>query len=85
MANNCRVARDVKCSSCGAQGHIQSACGPGKARSTEESPNNETLAIEYQQQLHQYQQPAPGADHAQANVAHASVIQVHNFWPTPPL
>ena len=25
MANNCRVAKDVKCRSCGAQGHIQSA------------------------------------------------------------
>ena len=51
-ANNCRVAQDVKCRSCGAQGHIQSACGPGKARSTEEAPSNDTLAIEYQQQLH---------------------------------
>ena len=78
MANNCRVARDVKCPSCGAQGHIQSACGPGKARATEEAPvGGDTLAIEYQQQLHQCQQP----DNAQANVAYAR--QGHNSWPTP--
>ena len=81
MANNCRVAKDVKCRSCGAQGHIQSACGPGKARATEEAPapGGDALAIEYQQQVHQYQQQ----DNAQANVAHAR--QGHNSWPTPPL
>ena len=38
MANNCMVAKDVKCQSCREQGHIQSACGPEKARSTEEAP-----------------------------------------------
>ena len=47
MANNCSVAKDVKCRSCGAQGHIQSACGPGKARTTEEAPGKDALAIEY--------------------------------------
>ena len=80
MANNCRVAKDVKCRSCGAQGHIQSACGPGKARATEEAPasGGDALAIEYQQ-VHQYQHQ----DSAQANVAHAR--QGHNSWPTPPL
>ena len=79
MANNCRVAKDVKCRSCGAQGHIQSACGPGKDRSTEEAPGKDTLAKEYQH--YQHQQPA-GPDYAQANVAMA---QGHNSWPTPPL
>ena len=39
-------ARDVKCRSCGAKGHIQLACGPGEARSTEEAPSSDTLAIE---------------------------------------
>ena len=42
MANNCRVAKDVMCQSCGAQGHIQSAYGPEKARSTEESAPGKT-------------------------------------------
>ena len=80
MANNCRVAKNVKCRSCGTQGHIQSACGPGKARATEEAPaGSDTLAIEYQQQVHQYQQQ----ENAQANVAHAR--QGHNSLPTPPL
>ena len=80
MANNCRVAKDVKCRSCGAQGHIQSACGPGKARATEEAPaGSDTLAIEYQQQVHQCQQQ----ENAQANVAHDR--QGHNSRPTPPL
>ena len=31
MANNCKVAKDVKCRTCNAQGHIQSACSQGKA------------------------------------------------------
>ena len=48
MTNSFRVAKDVKCRSCGAQGHIQSACGPGKARATEEAPGKDALAIEYQ-------------------------------------
>ena len=52
-----------------------------KARSTEEAPGGDPLAIEYQQQLHQYQQS--GSDNAQANVAHAH--QGHNSWPSPPL
>ena len=80
MANNCRVAKDVKCCSCGAEGHIQSACGPGKARATEEAPGKDALAIEYQSQ--QYPQNASGQDYAQANMA---VAQGHNSWPTPPL
>ena len=50
MANNCRVAKDVKRRSSGAQGHNQLACGPGKARATEEAPGKDTLAIEYQNQ-----------------------------------
>ena len=75
MANNCRVAKDVKCRSCGAQGHIQLACGTGKACSTEEgAPGKDTLAIEYQQQ---YQQPA-AADYAQANVAHTSIGGIYS-------
>ena len=63
MANNCRVAKNVKCQSCGAQGHIQLACGPGKARSTEEALRKDTLAIEYQQQYQQQQ--AAGTDYTQ--------------------
>ena len=59
MADNSRVARDVKYRSCGAQGHIQLICGQGKARSIEESLNNDMLAIKYQQKLHQYQQSTP--------------------------
>ena len=51
MANNCKVAKDVKCRICNAQGHIQSARGQGKAHSAEDSPQIgfETLALEYQQ------------------------------------
>ena len=79
-ANNCRVAKDVKCRSCGAQGHIQSACGPGKACATEEAPGKDALAFEYESQ--QYPQSASGQDYAQANMA---VAQGHNSWPTPPL
>ena len=37
MANNCKGAKDVKCRTCNAQGHIQSACGQGKARFAEGS------------------------------------------------
>ena len=37
MANNCKVAKDVKCRICNTQGHIQRACSQGKARSAEES------------------------------------------------
>ena len=81
MTNNCRVAKDVKCRSCGAQGNIQSACGPGKVRATEETPGKNSLAIEYQNQQY-LQQHTPGQDYAQANVAMA---QGHNSWPTPPL
>ena len=50
MANNCKVAKDVKYRSCNAPGHIQSACLQGKARSAEEtSPQvgSDTLALEY--------------------------------------
>ena len=32
MANNCKVAKVVKCRTCNAQGHIQNACGQDKAR-----------------------------------------------------
>ena len=81
MANSCRIAKDVKCRSCGAQGHIQWACGPGKARATEEALGKDALAIKYQSQQYQ-QQGASGQDYAQANVAMA---QGHNSWPTPPL
>ena len=79
MANNCRVAKDVKCRSCGAQGHIQSSCGTGKAR--EEAPGKDALAIEYQGQ-HYPQQGIPGQEYAQANMAMA---QGHNSRPTPTL
>ena len=81
MANNCKVAKDVKCQSCGARGHIQSACGTGKARATEEAPGKDTLAIEYQGQQYP-QQGVPGQEYVQANMAMA---QGHNSWPTPPL
>ena len=50
MSNSFRIAKHVKCSSGGAQGHIQLACGPGKARATEEAPGKDALAIKYQSQ-----------------------------------
>ena len=62
MANNCKVAKDVKCCLCNAYGHIQSVWGQGKARSTDEGlpSGNKTLALEYQQ--------PQVSDYVQANV-----------------
>ena len=83
MANNCKVAKDVKCRICNTQGHIQSACSQGKARSAEESqqvgPSDATLALEYQQpQVGEYSA-------AQANVICAATQQGNNSRPTPPM
>ena len=83
MANNCRVAKDVKCRICNTQGHIQSACSQGKAQSPEESQqvgnNDVTLALEYQQpQLEEYSA-------AQVNVIRAATQQGNDSWPTPPM
>ena len=81
MANNCKVAKDVKCRSCNAPGHIQSDCLQGKARSAEESSpqvGSKTVALEYQQpQTVEY--PS-----AQVNVIRTAQ-QGNNSWPTPPM
>ena len=76
-----KVAEDVKCLLCNAQGRIQSACSQGEARSAEECPpsGTETLALEYQQQ-----QPVEYAN-AQANIIRAATKQGNNSWPTPPM
>ena len=54
MANNCSVAKDVKCKKCNAVGHTQAACvASGQARATDDHTptapqNNPSLALEYQ-------------------------------------
>ena len=54
MANNCSVAKDIKCKRCNGTGHTQAACvvsGQARAtddRSTQNSQNNASLALEYQ-------------------------------------
>ena len=72
----------MKCRTCNAQGHIQSACSQGKARSAEESlqvGSDATLALEYQQpQVGEYSA-------AQANVICAPTQQGNNSWHTPPM
>ena len=81
MANACKVAKDVKCCSCNAPGHIQSACLPGKARSAEETippMGSDTLALEYQQP-----QTVEYSSGAQVNVIQQQ--QGNNSWPTPPM
>ena len=67
-ANNCKVAKDVKCRMCSAQGHIQSACDQGKAQSEEENGGGkDSLALEYQQpQVTEY---------SQVNVAQVALAQ----------
>ena len=79
MANNYKVAKDVKCCLCNAQGHIQDTCSHGKARSAQESSpsGSETLALEYQQQI--------PAEYAQANIIRAASQQGNNSWPTQPM
>ena len=81
MANNCKVAKDVKCRTCNSQGHIQSACGQGKARSAEECSTigSKTLALEYQQpQAVEYL-------NAEANIIRAATQQENNSGLTPPM
>ena len=59
MANSCLVAKDVKCRSCNAMGHIAAACTPtANVRAVEgESVQGNTLALEYQpEKQHQQQQ-----------------------------
>ena len=81
MANNCKVAKDVKCCSCNTPGHIQRECLQGKASSAEQTTpqvGSDTLALGYQQpQTVEY--PS-----AQVNVIR-NVQQGNNSWPTPPM
>ena len=64
MANSCSVAKDVKCRSCNAAGHIAAVCTPiASVRAVEgETGQGDTLALEYrpekQQQQQQQQQKA---------------------------
>ena len=79
-ANNCKVAKDVKCRSCNAPGHIQSACLPGKARSAEETTpqvGSDTLALEYQQ--------PQTVEYPNAVIRNVQQQQGNNSWPTPPI
>ena len=58
MANNCSVAKDVKCRSCNATGHIAAACTPtASVRAVEsEAGQGDTLALEYRPEKQQQQQ-----------------------------
>ena len=58
MANNCSVAKDVKCRSFNAMGHIAAACtSTASVRAVEgESGQGNTLALEYQPEKQQQQQ-----------------------------
>ena len=77
MANNCSVAKDIKCKKCSMIGHTQTACiGLGQARATDDglannqvNSNNASLALEYQ------------PDSAQANytVAFSGAWDHHSF------
>ena len=60
MANSCSVAKEVKCRSCNATGHIATACTPtANVRAVEgESGQGNTLALEYQPEKQQQQQQA---------------------------
>ena len=63
MSNNCSVAKDVKCRSCNAMGHIAAVCTPtASVRVVEgESGQGNTLALEYQPEKQQQQQQQPKA------------------------
>ena len=83
MANNCTVAKDIKCKRCNGTGHTQSSCvASGQATATDDrSPpnsqniqNNPSLALEYQPE-----------NIAQANYAMAFADWGdHRSFPTPP-
>ena len=80
MANNCSVAKDIKCKRCNGTGHTQAACvasGQARAtddRSTQNSQSNASLALEYQPK-----------SVAQANYAMAFAGSGdHHSFPTPP-
>ena len=68
MANSCSVAKEVKCRSCNATGHIANACTPtASVRAVEgESSQGNTLALEYQPEKQQQQQQQ-GQQKAQVN------------------
>ena len=68
MANSCSVAKEVKCRSCNATGHIANACTPtANVRAVEgESGQGNTLALEYQPEKQQQQQQQ-GQQKAQVN------------------
>ena len=59
MANNCQVAKDIKCRTCNASGHIAAACLPTASIRAVEGESNagpNTLALEYQPDRQQQQQ-----------------------------
>lgn len=69
MANNCQVAKDIKCRSCNASGHIAAACLPtASVRAVEGERGQRMLALEYQPDKQQQQQQPMHA--AQINYVH---------------
>ena len=79
MANNCSVAKDVKCKKFNGVGHTQAACiASGQARATDDRPppvnqGNPSLALEYL------------PESAQTNYAMAFAGSGdHHSFPTPP-
>ena len=64
MANNCQFAKDIKCRICNASGHIAAACLPTasvRAVEGEGGQGQSTLALKYQPDKQQQQQPKQAA------------------------
>ena len=69
MANNCSVAKDVKCGSCNSMGHVAAACTPTASVIAVEGDSGQgnTLALEYQPEKQQQQQQQQLQQKAQVN------------------
>ena len=67
MANNCQVAKDIKCRTCSASGHIAAACLPTASIPAVEGENTGNLALEYQPKRPQQQQQQQNKQPAQVN------------------